>query len=387
MNTPSITSRHWTINGDFLHLRPTGIPRYAREVTMALDSLVADGHALTRGLNLQIIASRQGTEQLSLRAIDLKIVPELFKPHVPQFWVQLQLPFMVHGGLVNFCNLGPIVVSKQITCIHDLHPFMVSESFGRMFQWTHRILLPILGRRSCYVTTVSDFARDQIVRFGVAPTEKIIVTYNGHEHAAGWRPERSRIDLGTRPFVFCLARDLKYKNTELVYRIAELLDTIGIDVYLAGEFDIAACENKYGPPARNIRLFGRVLDDDMAKAFEHALCFLFPSRIEGFGLPAIEAMTWGCPLIVANAGSLPEVCRDAALYAEPDDDLGWVMAIRRMKNEPGLRQSLRDKGYERLREFSWRKIAERYLLLMQACDESNHDHFHSSPSTRDPKQS
>lgn len=361
--------RRWTINGDFLHLRPTGIPRYAREVTIAMDTLVAEGHALTRDLDLQIVASRQGEEQLRPRAIELQIVPELFRPRVPQSWVQFQLPFRVTGGLVNLCNLGPVAVSKQITCIHDLHTFMMPESFGRMFRWTHRVLLPILGRRSRFVTTVSNFARDHLVQFGIAPREKIVVTYLGHEHALRWRAERSSLQIGTRPFVLCLARDLKYKNTELVFRIAGALNAAGIDVYVAGEFDVAALEAKCGPRAPNIRLFGRTSDDDFAKALDHALCFLFPSRIEGFGLPAVEAMARGCPVIVANAGSFPEVCEDAALYAGPDDDQGWLTAIHRVASEAGLRQSLIDKGHNRVRAFSWRRIAEIYLSLMQMADE------------------
>jgi glycosyltransferase involved in cell wall biosynthesis len=369
VNTLDTGKRYWTINGDFLHLRPTGIPRYAREVTLALDVLVAEGHALARGLNLRIVASRQGQEKLLLRAIELQIVPELFKPRIPQSWVQLQLPLQVRGGLVNLSNLGPVVMSKQITCIHDLHPLTMPESFGRVFRWTHRCLQPILGRRSSFVTTVSNYVGDQLVQFGVAPREKIVVTYPGHEHALKWRPENSKIAIGSRPFVLSLARDLKYKNTELIFRIARSLDGAGIDIYLAGEFDIATLESKYGPRTRNIRLFGRTSDDDFAKALDNALCFLFPSRTEGFGLPAVEAMSRGCPLIVASAGSLPEVCADAALYAGPDDDQGWLSAIQRIKNENGLRQLLIENGRERVQTFSWRKIAETYLSLMQMADE------------------
>ncbi len=369
MNTQSTGKRHWTINGDFLHLRPTGIPRYAREVTLALDDLVAEGHPLARNLDLKIVASRQGEEKLLPRAIELQIVSELFKPRIPQSWVQIQLPLQVRGGLVNLANLGPILTSKQITCIHDLHPLMMPESFGRMFRWTHRSLQPILGRRSSFVTTVSNFVGDQLVQFGVAPRKKVVITYPGHEHAIKWRAENSKITIGSRPFVLSLARDLKYKNTELVFRIAGTLDRAGIDVYLAGEFDVAALESRCGLRASNIRLLGRTSDDDLAKALDNALCFLFPSRIEGFGLPAVEAMARGCPLIAANAGSLPEVCADAALYAGVDDDQGWLSAIQRIKNESGLRQALIDKGRERVRMFSWRKVAETYLSLMQLADE------------------
>ena len=90
--------RRWTINGDFLALQPTGVARYAREVTMALDGLVAARHPLTAGLEIDLVAPREGREPLPLKAIPLRILPEFGRPRLPQFWVQAQLPAAVPGG-------------------------------------------------------------------------------------------------------------------------------------------------------------------------------------------------------------------------------------------------------------------------------------------------
>jgi glycosyltransferase involved in cell wall biosynthesis len=109
-------------------------------------------------------------------------------------------------------------------------------------------------------------------------------------------------------------------------------------------------------------------DDDLARAFQHAFCFLFPSRIEGFGLPAIEAMIWKCPVIAADAPCLPEICGDAALYAGPDDQQGWLDAVAALATNPALYQRQIACGSRRAEQFSWRHVAEVYLQLMARLD-------------------
>jgi glycosyltransferase involved in cell wall biosynthesis len=361
--------RVWAINGDFLALRPTGVARYAWEVTLALDALVAAHHPLTRDLELSILAPRPPAEPLSLQAISLRIVPEFNRPRLPQFWVQAQLPWHVKGGLLSFCNLAPIAVRRHIVCIHDLHTWLMPQSYGRLFRWTHRVVLPILGRRARRVATVSTLSRDYLIRFGVVPAEKIVVTYNGSDHIARWRPDLSKLDLaGDRPFVLCLGRCQRYKNVELMLKMAPSLDTLGLNVCMAGDVDAGTLRRYYADMPANVRLLGRISDDDFARLLSLALCFIFPSRIEGFGLPAVEAMALGCPVIASSAPCLPEVCGAAALYAAPDDIAAWVDAIRGVKNDAHLRRRMIDEGYARSHTFSWRRIAETYLRLMAEVD-------------------
>ncbi len=356
--------RRWTINGDFLALQPTGVARYAREVTMALDGLVAARHPLTAGLEIDLVAPREGREPLPLKAIPLRILPEFGRPRLPQFWVQAQLPAAVPGGLLSFCNLAPVRVKRQIVCMHDLHTRLMPESYGFAFRWVHRLLMPALGRRVARVTTVSQLSARHLVEFGVAPENKIVVTYNGADHAARWQADRSSFpDAATRPYALAIGRSQKYKNVALLLELAPLLDAMGIDLWMAGDIDLGAA-----PLPPNLRMLGRISDDDFAKALQGALCFLFPSRIEGFGLPAVEAMTWGCPVVASTAPCLPEVCGDAALYADPDDVVGWAQAVRRLRDDPGLRRRTARAGRTQARRYTWRGIAETYLDLMMEID-------------------
>ena len=125
------------------------------------------------------------------------------------------------------------------------------------------------------------------------------------------------------------------------------------------------------PP--NVRHLGRVNDDDLAYLYRQALCLVFPSKTEGFGLPVLEAMALGCPVISSDAASLPEVCGEAALYASPDDAAAWLAAIGRLAAEPMLRENLAGAGPKRSKAFSWRQGAEKYLELMFAVDHGTRD--------------
>lgn len=366
-------SRRWTINGDFVALKPTGVARYAREVTLALDTLVAERHPLAANLDLTLLVPRS-PEDLPLREIAMHVIPEFSKPRLPQFWVQLQLPRHVRGGLLSFCNLAPMFKRRHIVCIHDLHTWIMPESYGRLFRLVHKVVLPVLGRSATRITTVSRLSRDHLIRYGVAPADKIVVTYNGSDHALRWNAEASRLELaGLRPFVFCLGRSQKYKNTELLWRVAPALDRIGLDIVVAGDIDEATLDSFGAERPHNVHLLGRINDDDFASMLSKALCLLFPSRIEGFGLPAAEAMALGCPVIASTAPCLPEVCGDAALYAGPDDLEAWVAAIRRLSCEPALRQALVAKGFERAKAYTWRGIGEKYLTLMARIDHGDAD--------------
>lgn len=360
-------ARVWTLNGDFVGLKPTGVPRYAREVTFALDGLIGEGHPLTEGLSLDLVAPR-APDGWRLDSIPIRVVPEFDKPRLPQVWVQLQLPRAIKGGLVSFCNLAPVSVRRHIVCIHDLHTFLRPESYGRGFVLAHRLILPRLGKRARFITTVSSLSRNHLIEHGIATEEKIVVTYNGADHAARWQPGASRLTIGPRPFVLCLGQNQDYKNMRLVWRIAPALDRLGLDVYMAGAISPEILASYGGERPDNLRLLGRISDDDLAKALEAAVCFLFPSRIEGFGLPAIEAMSRGCPVVSSDAPCMPEVLAGAALYAQPEDGEGWIAAVSRLQADPRLRRAMVETGRAQAAHYSWRGIAEIYLQLMARAD-------------------
>ena len=115
-------------------------------------------------------------------------------------------------------------------------------------------------------------------------------------------------------------------------------------------------------------LVGRVNDGELRALYEGAACFLFPSRYEGFGLPAIEAMACGCPVVAARAGALPEECGEAALLCDPASPGEFAAAVARLLDEPGLADGLRAAGRARAATFTWDGAARRLLDAIAPLD-------------------
>lgn len=368
--TQVVGRARWTLNGDYLNLAPNGVARYAREVVAAMDEMIGENDPLTRTLDIDLVSP----VPFQYEHIPVRVVPEFKSPRLPQVWVQAQLPRHVPGGLVSFCNLGPLAVRRQIVCIHDLHTFVMPESYSMAFRLVHRFLLPQLGHRSAAVTTVSNFSRGHLEEFGVAPSRKITVTYNGSDHTRRWNASQGRLSLPTeRPYVLCLGQPQRYKNIELILKLAPKLDALGIDVLMAGSISEAEIIERGGGDqlGQNLRLLGRINDDDFAQAFSNALCFVFPSRIEGFGLPVIEAMSLGCPVVSSTSPCLPEVCGDAASFADPDDPQAWADAIAWLRDHPEEAKAISIRGRARANTYAWREIAKTYFKLMASLDQAD----------------
>jgi glycosyltransferase involved in cell wall biosynthesis len=133
--------------------------------------------------------------------------------------------------------------------------------------------------------------------------------------------------------------------------------------FTLGDFDPGPLVQEFGSPP-NLKILGRLSDEELGAELSAATCLLFPSRIEGFGIPAVEAMALGCPVVTSSAACLPEVCGDAALYADPDRPDDWVTAVALLHRDAALRENLKARGLERVKRYSWRRIAEQYLEMM-----------------------
>jgi glycosyltransferase involved in cell wall biosynthesis len=181
------------------------------------------------------------------------------------------------------------------------------------------------------------------------------------------RPERSRLaatDL-PRPFVFAMGSPSPNKNTDLLLAMSEALRAAGLHLVMAGGVNSNVFRKPIHAGAANVLQLGRVDDQDVAYLYTQALCFAFPSLYEGFGIPAIEAMAFGCPVVASNSSALPEVLGDAALFCPPTDMQSWLSAITRLACEPDLRAQMVWRGRQRAGLYSWRKVALRLLEVVR----------------------
>lgn len=360
-------ARRWCINGRFLGQSVTGVQRYAREILLALDQHLANGHPLGHALEVELIVPDGGPSPPPLRAIRARRVGGVGG----HGWEQTVLPAQVRGGLVSLCNTGPVLLRKQIVCIHDVNTRACAGSYSLSFRTLYRVLLPALGRTATRIATVSFHSADQLARYGIATKERIMVAPNGHEHALRWMPAHSPATLAAagRNTVVIIASPVPHKNIGLILRMAHKLAAAGLRLAVAGTYD-SRVFNVSQPPrdAANIRWLGRLSDDELAALLQDSLCLAFPSLVEGFGLPALEAMAVGCPVVASDQASLPEVCSDAALYASPFDGDAWLACFSRLRDDARLRDQLIARGRSRAAFYSWSKSAEAYLEAMAHID-------------------
>jgi glycosyltransferase involved in cell wall biosynthesis len=229
-------------------------------------------------------------------------------------------------------------------------------------------LLPLIGKRASRIATVSRFSADMLVKYGVCRREKIFIAPNGHEHALRWDAKRAQIPLLKtlkRPYVLLLGSRAKHKNVHVVLDQAQELDAAGIDIVVVGAASSIFSAEAADFQRPNIHHVGYVGDDDLAALYQGALCLAFPSKTEGFGIPPLEAMARGCPVISSNAPSLVEVGGDAVLYVDPDDGDRWRKTIVGLQANDNLRTTMIPKGRNRATLFSWRRSAQLYLEEIQ----------------------
>lgn len=352
-------SERFAINGRFLTQEMTGVQRYAMNVVRSLDGQVTNQAA-------RIVAPRGAIDPC------LKRLPLVRAGRLSGYaWEQVVLPIVCGERLLSLCNTAPALRAEQIVCIHDANVFTSPDSYSRSFQMVYSCLQPLLARRSARIATVSHAAARQIARYLPVRVEDIAVLPNGHEHALRWDPARAQVNsqfpetsLAARPFVLALGSRARHKNLALLIAAADDLDALGIDVIIAGgDTGIFTAEQLEGKP--NVRLLGRVSDDDLAYLLDRALCLAFPSLAEGFGLPIVEAMTRGCPVVASHCASMPEVCGRAALLASPFAPDAWVGHIRALRDSCQLRSDLTGLGREQVRRFSWEQTAAGYLDLLE----------------------
>ena len=345
----------YAINGRFLNQPLTGVQRYASEVVRALDDLLSERNGQADILAPRLTkAPRYKSIRISTSAFTSGYV-----------WEQCELPIRARRPILSLCNVGPLAQAEQVLCMHDANVFDCPDSYSRDFRLFYRVFLPRLARRAARLTTVSRASRTQIARTFSLAEKDIVVLPNGHEHVLDWRPERSLLrDAigGLRPFVLMIGSTALHKNLGLVLGLAEALEAEGLDIVVAGGNAPIFAKAPQGRAA-NVRFLGRVSDDDLAYLYGRALCLAFPSRSEGFGLPLLEAMTLGCPVVAAPIPSSLEVCGDSALFAALDERDQWLRYVVRIAHSRELRAEMGGLGKIRAKSFSWRESAQGYLDL------------------------
>ena len=259
------------------------------------------------------------------------------------------------GGTVPFVGVKPSVVT-----VHDLQPLDHPKRFGLVKRLYLRVMLPWSVRRADEIVTVSEFCRDRLVerlkvdprRVAVVPAPVDTSSAASHMPLAAAAP-----DLGS-PFVLYPAVTYPHKNHEVLLRALARLVADGVDVALVvsggpGPLDakLDRLADELGVGRRWHRL-GRIPRAVLDGLYRQAAATVFPSKYEGYGLPVVEAMARGCPVVAADAGALPEVVGSGGRVVDPDDVARWSDAIGELVGDAEARRESSEAGHARVCELA-----------------------------------
>ncbi|MFQ5789247.1 MAG: glycosyltransferase family 4 protein [Acidobacteriota bacterium] len=274
----------------------------------------------------------------------------------------------------------PFSAVPEVVSIHDIlfetHPELFEGAFSKRSVW----LIRRSARRARYVLTVSEFCRRALLeRYGL-PEDRVVVTPDGVDRGrfrpltpapilAGVRA-RSQLDA---PFLLTVGRLEPRKNLERLIRafdrVRRKLD-LKLRLVLAGgedfRFESIHREAERLPPDA-VRFLGPVCDEDLPALYNLARALIFPSLVEGFGMPVLEALACGTPVVSSRRGALPEVAADAVVWVEPEDETSIATGIETILTDSELIPRLREEGLKRATFFSWEESARRTLEVYRRC--------------------
>ncbi|MEK7101484.1 MAG: glycosyltransferase family 1 protein [Patescibacteria group bacterium] len=297
---------------------------------------------------------------------DLKIEPKLAKFtkhyarfHPYSFLAQLEMLWILSVIRPNLLHIPHFTIpvfwpGKIIVTIHDLIKHYSrgqdTTTHGPLFYWLkyygYLVIVWLAVHRAGHIIVPANYWKKELVKRYNLDAGKISVTYEG-AYPYKVSPYKDR----TGSYLLYVGNLYPHKNIPILIEVVEKLK-INLKIVCARN----VFENRL-PKSSFVQYLGRVTDEELTNLYKNALCFVFPSLIEGFGLPGLEAMAAGLPVIAAQASCLPEIYEDAALFFDPHDPVDLGDKILSIKSDPLLRKSLITAGHKQVKKYSWAKMA------------------------------
>jgi len=350
-------TRRLYINGRFLTKPVTGVQRYCHELLRAMD-------ALNPPVELVCLAPRQDFDHPDWQHIRLEKIGR----KRANLWEQIDLPLAMKGGLLfSPSNVGPAFYKNQALTIHDASVYAVPGAYQWQFKLKYRFIFQRMTRHARLILTDSQFSRGELSRWLGQPQERFQVIPLGGDHLEPLPADETLLEqngLMDRKFLLTVASRSPHKNLLRLENVLLALDQDILLVEVGGDYSRVFQAASLQDNSKRIIRPGSVSDPQLKALYQHATGFILPSLYEGFGLPVLEAMSLGCPVLCSKAASLPEVGGEAVSYFDPLRVEDMSAAITRFLGDPSLQADLRQRGYQRAAGFTWQRCAQQTLNLL-----------------------
>ena len=323
------------INGKFKSQKITGVQRVAHELV----------------------------KELSKRK-EIKVINNPYSGIVGHLYEQLVLPFKLSNNeiLISPINLGPIVVRNQIVIIHDVATFDHPEWFSKSFSFFYKLIIPILVKRAKAIVTVSEFSKRRIIELFDADESKIHVVLNGVDFNFFTTVPENEADtlsqfnlIKGKYFLSVCSLDLRKNLPKLIRAWLQTdLPMKGYKLAFVGGSGVNFSKIEKFKHSSIVWL-GYVEDLQLPRIYQNAAAFAYVSLYEGFGLPPLEAMCTGIPVLASNTTSLPEVVGDCGVLVNPESEKEIAEGLLDVLN---LEPYVIEKAKQRAMKFTWEKFAE-----------------------------
>lgn len=356
----------------------TGVEWYAWHVIQELKNLTLnDGNSWVLYSNSPL---SQGLEKLPENWYEMRL-----KWPLPFGWTQLRLSWDLRKRPVDVLwlpgsTLPRILPKKSVVTVHDVGFHHLPKLYKKRQVKVHEHAMKEIRKKATRIITVSEFSgRDIAEQYGIDP-KKIAITYPGVDlalykpvvDAAAVEERLARYRISTPYFINIGRQEAKKNIVTLVKAFTQFktrrgvgdphkLVLVGLPGYGYDEIKRAIADSSF---KSDILELGYVPETDKPALLTAAQALIHPSFYEGFGIPPVEAMACGCPVISSNAASLPEVLGDAAVYFSPHETEQLVSAMDRLAQDWQARQTMQAAGIERAQRFSWKATAEKTLPVL-----------------------
>lgn len=345
----------FVVNGRFLTQKPTGVHRYAFEICNQLSEFGVDFYvAVPKEINPDYKINFKTVQCGTLSA---------------HLWEQISLPkYLKQQGsplLLSFSGCGPLNYSNQIITIHDVsherHPEWFSKNYCRFYGY----MMPRIGKKAHAIITVSEFSKKEIIETLNLPSEKIHVINCSIPSYHTTENDRIR-DNSDEKYILSVSSMDPRKNFIRLVKAFNNIEDKSVKLYIIGmQFKAFNTPDMEKLNSENVILTGYLDDDSLQTMYKNALFSVYPSLYEGFGIPPLESMSYGCPVIASDIPALREVNGEAAMYANPLDIADMSLKMDLLIRDTELRNELSEKGRKQVKKYSWIKSTRQVLDLVK----------------------